>query len=161
MIRGMIHQGFLFFGRGLSCTGGPVDFTTHRTSFKPDLMSFWRSTFRRSVGVVHKKAFPRPETGGLGVQISMGRWIFIRGKYEKHGWFEGTITGNSDSSWENLWFPVIFSWSQPIDIGNTDMRWSESLYDGYESCMSNDFWFITINIVREVSNMTQLLMLNV
>ena len=30
-------------------------------------------------------------------------------------WFKGTITGNSHISWENLWFPVDFPLSQPIE----------------------------------------------
>ena len=32
-------------------------------------------------------------------------------------WFEGKITGKSHISWENLWFPVDFPSSQPIDHG--------------------------------------------
>ena len=31
------------------------------------------------------------------------------------GWFKGKITGNSHISWENLWFPVDFPLSQPIE----------------------------------------------
>ena len=31
------------------------------------------------------------------------------------GWFRGKITGNSHISWENLWFPVDFPLSQPIE----------------------------------------------
>ena len=30
-------------------------------------------------------------------------------------WFKGKITGKSQISWENLWFPVDFPLSQPID----------------------------------------------
>ena len=30
-------------------------------------------------------------------------------------WLKGNITGQSHISWENLWFPVDFPLSQPID----------------------------------------------
>ena len=31
-------------------------------------------------------------------------------------WFKGKITGTSNISWENLWFPADFPLSQPVDI---------------------------------------------
>ena len=34
------------------------------------------------------------------------------------GWFNGKITGISHISWENLWFPVDFPLSQPIDTND-------------------------------------------
>ena len=30
-------------------------------------------------------------------------------------WFKGKITGKSNISWENLWFPVDFPLGQPIE----------------------------------------------
>ena len=31
------------------------------------------------------------------------------------GWFKGRITGNSYILWENLWFPIDFPLSEPIE----------------------------------------------
>ena len=38
-------------------------------------------------------------------------------------WFKGKITGKSQFSWENLWFPVDFPLGQPIDLwmGSNDL----------------------------------------
>ena len=33
-------------------------------------------------------------------------------------WFKGKITGKSDISWETLWIPVDFPFSQPIENRN-------------------------------------------
>ena len=35
--------------------------------------------------------------------------------HESIDWFKGKNTGKSHSSWENLWFPVDFPLSQPIE----------------------------------------------
>ena len=35
--------------------------------------------------------------------------------YVSIDWFKGKITGTSLISWENLWFPVDFPASQPIE----------------------------------------------
>ena len=40
-------------------------------------------------------------------------------------WFNGTFTRKSHISWENLWFPVDFPLSQPIDRGSTSSAGSQ------------------------------------
>ena len=42
-------------------------------------------------------------------------WSTVQETPESIDWFKGKITGKSHISWENLWFPVVFPLSQPID----------------------------------------------
>ena len=48
----------------------------------------------------------------VGADINVPR----RGHFDMSiDWFKGEITGKSHILWENLWFPVDFPLSQPID----------------------------------------------
>ena len=42
-------------------------------------------------------------------------WQQCLARHGSIGWFKGKITGKSHISWENLWFPVDFPLSQPIE----------------------------------------------
>ena len=43
-------------------------------------------------------------------------------KYPSIHWFKGKITGKSNISWENLWFPVDFPLNQPIESHAIPMK---------------------------------------
>ena len=106
---------------------------------------------------------------GLGMALATAAWVWHRcpschwligiGWCPPHSidWFNAEITGKSDISWENRWFPVIFPLNQPIDtqykfwwfgtwtlfshsyIGNNQPNWF-ILFRGVDT--TNQNWFI-------------------
>ena len=52
---------------------------------------------------------------GMAWNVLFFSWRFLAGKIISIDWFKGKLTGKSHDSWENLWFPVDFPLSQPID----------------------------------------------
>ena len=51
----------------------------------------------------------------FGVAVVVTIFVPPKRSIESIDWFKGKITGKSHISWENLWFPVDFPLSQPID----------------------------------------------
>ena len=63
-------------------------------------------------------------------------------------WFKGKKTEKFNTSWENLWFPVDFPWSQPIDIWwFTSRPWTS-----FKNRESNnpDWWIQQMNMYTHI-----------
>ena len=63
---------------------------------------------------LHDVKLGRVLSPGVSI-LDLGSW-FLHSSLSSIDWFKGKITGKSHISWENLWFPVDFPLSQPIDI---------------------------------------------
>ena len=70
-------------------------------SFSPTFLALWYSVLFRNIRL--EGSNPPTICGAVSSQISID-------------WFKGKITGKSHISWESLWFPVDFPFSQPIDF---------------------------------------------
>ena len=68
---------------------------------------------------------PQIHTRNSIAELSQGVWRLCSQSID---WFKGNITGKSYISLENIWLPVEFPLSQPIDSGHTN-QFSNSMWN--------------------------------
>ena len=76
-----------------------------------------------------------------GFTAAQGRgWGYVQNDHPQNmAWFkEKLYTGKSHISWENLWFPVDFPLSQPIDLSTNQLHiWSQ--HGQYDRAIGRDY----------------------